>query len=78
MPRSANIWRSSSNVSTASISKRMSAAAASPFLAMQGPTKTILASGPCMRGSCSTRAMATIGETMGARNGVRSGWYLRT
>jgi len=31
-----------------------------------------------MDGSCSTRDMATIGETMGASDGVRSGWYLRT
>jgi len=78
MSRSANIWRSSVKVSTASISKRMSPLAASPFLAMQGPTNTTLASGPCRDGSCSTRDMATIGETMGASDDVRSGWYLRT
>ena len=71
MSRSANIWRSSVNVSTASISKMMSGLAASPFLAMQGPTNTTFASGPCMAGSCTTRAMATIGETIGASDGVR-------
>ncbi len=78
MPRSANIWRSSAKVSTASISKRMSALAASPFLAMQGPMNTTLASGPCMDGSCRTRDMAIIGEAIGASDDVRSGWYLRT
>ena len=78
MSRSANIWRSSVKVSTASTSKMMSALAASPFLAMQGPTNTTLASGPCMDGSWMTRAMAIIGETIGASAGTRSGWYLRT
>ena len=48
---------------------------ASPFLAMQGPTKTTLVPSPYMR--CSTRAVASMGETMGARWSSRSGWYLR-
>ena len=45
-------------------------------MAMQGPMNTILRSGPSL--ACSTRAMASMGDTMGASRSSISGWYLRT
>ena len=67
-----NISRSSTKVSTASISPSTRSLSASPFLAMQGPTKAIFRSGPNSRRSA--RAVASIGETIGASAGTSSGW----
>ena len=67
--------RSSAKVSTASISWCLKSMEAR-FLATHGPMKTTLRSGPSSWRS--TRAMATMGETIGARLGMSRGWYLRT
>ena len=75
MPLLRNMSRSSAKVRTASTSMWVVSMEAR-FLATHGPMKTTLMSGP--RSWCSTRAMATMGETMGARYGIRRGWYLRT
>jgi len=76
MPRVAIIIRSSANVSASSTSPWSSSDIASRFFAMHGPTKTIRNRGPnCFR---SSRAVAIIGETMGARAEVRSGKYFST
>ena len=43
---------------------------------MHGPMNTILRSGPSL--TCRARAMASMGDTMGASRSSMSGWYLRT
>ena len=66
-----NMVRSSAKVMTASTSPSSSDMLASTFLAKQGPMKTVRVSGPCMVRT--TRAMATMGDTTGARWSTRVG-----
>ncbi len=63
--------RSSVNVRTSSTSAPRSGDAASRFLAMHGPMKTMRSSPPCC--SRRSRAIAIIGDTIGARLDVSPG-----
>ncbi len=64
MSAAANNSRNSENVITASISPATDSPLASIFLAMHGPMNTILSCSPWI--SLKARAVAIIGETMGA------------
>ena len=71
-----SISPNSMKVSAASTSPPTSALRASPFFAMHGPMNTTFIASPYSRRSA--RAVATIGETIGANAGTRSGWYRST
>ena len=73
MFRAVSMACNSANVRTLCTSSGSSSLAASPFLAMHGPMNTTFKSWPWRW--CNTRAMATIGDTMGASDFTSSGWY---
>ena len=75
-PRAVSIRRSSVNVRASSTSPPRSGEMASRFLAMHGPMNTTRMASPWS--ARSSRAIAIIGDTMGASDPVRSGWYRRT